>query len=194
MLSTLLGRIDVHLDKRSRCQRSTVFALHQRVFLLNISQQISSYPGRLTPPLPSWFPAFLLDAACVISLFFSSAQAIDLEDDNRNGISVYRFKSQALFQLEFGGGGLFWGDVQVIVFIFGRVRKNCEKLLLASSCLSVRVEQLACHWTNFHKISYLRNFRKSAKKIQVPLKSANNNRYFTRKPIYSFDHISLSSS
>ena len=31
-------------------------------------------------------------------------------------------------------------------------------------------------------------------KIQVSLQSANNNRYFTWRPIYIFDHISLSSS
>ena len=35
-------------------------------------------------------------------------------------------------------------------------------------------------------------FRKSFEKIQVPLKSDNNNRYFTWRPIYIFDHISLS--
>jgi len=34
-------------------------------------------------------------------------------------------------------------------------------------------------------------FRKSAEKIQVTLKSSNNNRYFTWKPIYISDHISL---
>ena len=38
------------------------------------------------------------------------------------------------------------------------------------------------------------NFRKSVEKIQVPLKSNNNNRYFTWRPIYIVYHISLSSS
>jgi hypothetical protein len=29
---------------------------------------------------------------------------------------------------------------------------NCEKPLLTSSCLSVRMEQLSSHWTDFHEI------------------------------------------
>ena len=36
--------------------------------------------------------------------------------------------------------------------------------------LSVRIEQLASHWTDFNKILYLRIFRKSVRKIQVLLK------------------------
>ena len=34
--------------------------------------------------------------------------------------------------------------------------KYCERRLLASSCLSVRIAQLDCHKTYFHKILYLR--------------------------------------
>ena len=30
--------------------------------------------------------------------------------------------------------------------------QNCEKLLLASSCVSVRMEQLGSHWTDFYEI------------------------------------------
>ena len=37
-------------------------------------------------------------------------------------------------------------------------------------------------------------FQKSAYKIQVSLKSDMNSGYFTRRPIYIFDHIFLSSS
>ena len=41
---------------------------------------------------------------------------------------------------------------------------------------SVRTEQLASHWTDFHEIWYLSNFfRKSVEQIQVSLKSNNNN-------------------
>jgi len=36
---------------------------------------------------------------------------------------------------------------------------------------------------------YLKIFRKSLEKIQVPLTSDNNNRYFTWRTIYVFDHI-----
>jgi len=36
-------------------------------------------------------------------------------------------------------------------------------------------------------------FKKCTEKIQVSLKSDKNNRYFTWRPIYIFDHISLRS-
>ena len=57
---------------------------------------------------------------------------------------------------------------------------------------SVRMEQLDSHWKDFHEIWYLIIFRKSVEKIQVPLKSAKNNGYFTWRPIYIFFIISRS--
>ena len=57
--------------------------------------------------------------------------------------------------------------------------QNFEKRQLASSCLSFRMEDLGSNGTNFHKISCLSIFRKSVEKIQVLLKSDNNNLYFT---------------
>jgi hypothetical protein len=60
--------------------------------------------------------------------------------------------------------------------------------------MSVHMEQLGSHWTDFHEIWYLNIFRKSVGKIQVSLKSERNDGYFTWRPIYVFDHISLSSS
>jgi len=62
-----------------------------------------------------------------------------------------------------------------------------------SFCPSLRVEQLASHWTDFYEILYLRVFRKSVEKIQVSLKSGKNNGYFTWTPIYIYD-ILLNSS
>jgi hypothetical protein len=56
---------------------------------------------------------------------------------------------------------------------------NIEKRLLASLCLSVRMEDLGSHRTGFHKISHLSSFLKFVEKIQVLLKSDNNNLYFT---------------
>jgi len=44
------------------------------------------------------------------------------------------------------------------------------------------------------KSDFLFIFRKSVAKIQVSFISDNNSAYFTRRPIYSFDHISLNSS
>jgi hypothetical protein len=46
-------------------------------------------------------------------------------------------------------------------------------------CLSVRMEQLGFHRTDFREILYFRIFRKSIKKIQVSFKSDKNNGYFT---------------
>ena len=47
--------------------------------------------------------------------------------------------------------------------------QNCEKRLLASLCLSVRMEHLGSHWTDFYEIWYLRSLRKCVEKIQVSL-------------------------
>jgi hypothetical protein len=61
-------------------------------------------------------------------------------------------------------------------------------------CLSVRMEQLGFHWTDFDKICYLRVFRKSVEKIQVSLTSDNNSGYFRQRAMYICDSISLKSS
>jgi hypothetical protein len=58
---------------------------------------------------------------------------------------------------------------------------------------SVRMEQLGSHWTDFHEISYVIIFRKTVEKIHVSLKSEKINGHFTWKPIYIFDHNSLTS-
>jgi hypothetical protein len=56
---------------------------------------------------------------------------------------------------------------------------------LCHVCPSARMEQLGSNWTDFHDIGYLSVFfRKFAQKIQVSLKSDNNNFYFTCRPIY----------
>ena len=39
--------------------------------------------------------------------------------------------------------------------------------LCLSVLLSVRVEQIGSHWTDFHGVLYLRNFRQSVEKIEV---------------------------
>ena len=52
---------------------------------------------------------------------------------------------------------------------------NCEKRLLASSCVSVHMEQLGSHWTDFHEIWYMNIFRKSVEKIQVSLEADKHN-------------------
>ena len=53
-----------------------------------------------------------------------------------------------------------------------------EKLILASSNLSVRVEQLGYHWTDFHEISYLRIVQKCVEKnSSFKVQSDNSNGY-----------------
>jgi hypothetical protein len=57
------------------------------------------------------------------------------------------------------------------MFRFYAFSKNCEKRLLASSCLSVRpsicMEQLDSYWPDIHEICYLSIFRKTVEEIQV---------------------------
>ena len=53
--------------------------------------------------------------------------------------------------------------------------------------MSLRMEQLDSHWTDFHEILYLSIFRKSVGEIHVSLKYDNNNGYFTWKPTYVDD-------
>ena len=57
--------------------------------------------------------------------------------------------------------------------------------------LSVRMEQLVSHWTDFDEIWDFRNFRKSLATVQVSLKSVEYKRYFTWRPLHIFYHISL---
>ena len=58
-------------------------------------------------------------------------------------------------------------------------------------CVSVRMKQLISHWTDFHTISYLNVFRKSVEKIHVSLQFDKNNWYFTYRPMYNYESISL---
>jgi len=67
----------------------------------------------------------------------------------------------------------------------------CEKRLLASSYLSVRMVLGGSHLTDFHERRYFSMFRKPVEKIQVSLKPGKNNGYFTWRPVYIYDNISL---
>jgi len=81
-----------------------------------------------------------------------------------------------------------WADAvrEILCSNFYWVRsKNCEKLLFASSCLSLRLD--------FREI-YFFIFRKSVEKMQVSLTSGKNNGYFAWRPAYRYDNISLNSS
>jgi hypothetical protein len=60
--------------------------------------------------------------------------------------------------------------------------------------LSVYMEQLGSHWTDFDEIWHLSLFRKSVEKIKVSLKSVKNNEHFTSRRFDIYDNISLHSS
>ena len=67
---------------------------------------------------------------------------------------------------------------------FAKLRKTIICFVM-SVRLSVRLERLGSHWTDFHEIWYLRTFRKSVAKIRVSLKSDKNKGYFTWRLIYT---------
>jgi hypothetical protein len=55
--------------------------------------------------------------------------------------------------------------------------------------------QIGFHLTDFSEILFMNNFFwKSVKKIQVSLKSDQNNEYFTWRPVYVYDNTYLNSS
>jgi len=56
---------------------------------------------------------------------------------------------------------------------FAKFRKAPVSFVMSVS-VSVRMEQLGCHSEDFREILYLNIFRKSVPKIQISLKSDNN--------------------
>jgi len=83
--------------------------------------------------------------------------------------------------------------------VFRSVRKFGKKKVTVSFVMSVRPSVRPNGTTQlpldgFYKRLYLTIFRKYVEKILVSLKSDKNCGHFTRRPIYVFDHISLSSS
>jgi hypothetical protein len=71
----------------------------------------------------------------------------------------------------------------------GLARPVMGELCFTFTCPTVCIEYLRCHWRDFHEIGYLYIFWKSVDKIQVSLKSDNNNGYFTWRPIYIFLYL-----
>jgi hypothetical protein len=68
-----------------------------------------------------------------------------------------------------------------------------EYRILASSCPSIRMEQIGSQLTVFHETWYFMIFHKHVGKTPVPLKYDNKNRYFTLRLKYIYDNIDLSS-
>ena len=55
-------------------------------------------------------------------------------------------------------------------------------------CLSIHMEQLGSNWMYFHRIWYLNIFEKSVKKVQIWLKSGQNDRYCTWRSVHMHTH------
>ena len=79
---------------------------------------------------------------------------------------------------------------QVFLGAVAKVQK-APVIFFMSVCPSVRMEQLGSHGTDFHKTRYSSIFRISVEKVQVPLKSDKIKRYFTRRPMNTYDSIPL---
>jgi len=74
-------------------------------------------------------------------------------------------------------------------------QKNCEKRLVASSCLflnSSASDNSAITGRIFMKFDILVFFEKTVENIQVTLKYNKNNGYFTWMPMYICDNTSIS--
>ena len=80
------------------------------------------------------------------------------------------------------------------LIVFTKLRKSPLVVVIPVRPSSLRTQQLGSHWTDFHEIWHLNIFREIVEKVQVSLKPEMNIIFFTRRQIYIFDHISLSSS
>jgi hypothetical protein len=81
----------------------------------------------------------------------------------------------------------------LLLFRHVRVWKATVSFIM-SFRLPVRMEQLGSHSTDFNEIRCLRILLKSVGKIQVSLKSDNNNVYFKWRPEDIFYYVSFISS
>jgi len=82
------------------------------------------------------------------------------------------FSTRMAFRVPAIGRSLFLGT-------FAKLRKTIVSVSHLSFRPSVRVEQMGSHWTYCHDIKYFSICRNSVEKIQVSLKSDNNDGYVT---------------
>jgi hypothetical protein len=90
-----------------------------------------------------------------------------------------------------------WNFTSEILFGFlgavAKFRKTAITFVM-SLRLSLRMQQVFSHWTDFDKIAYFRLFfffRNYVEKIHVSLKSDKNNRYFSWRRFCIRDNISM---
>ena len=91
-----------------------------------------------------------------------------------------------------------WSKGTEFLGAFAKLRKVTTSIVMSvllSVCPYVRPS--ACKTTRLSRDGYAQNLifeffsRKSVEEIQISLKSNNNNRHYTWRPICIFDHISL---
>ena len=79
----------------------------------------------------------------------------------------------------------------ILLVLIAYVLRNVRKLA-KSFVMSVRMEQLGSHWTDFHEIRYLSIFRKSVQNILVRMRNISvticrqNKTHFLMNNIYIF--------
>jgi len=69
-------------------------------------------------------------------------------------------------ELRAGASITIWNKCGLRGWLLGALAKLRKRLLVMSVCLSARMEQLGCHWTDFHEIWFWSIFRKSVEKIK----------------------------
>jgi len=80
---------------------------------------------------------------------------------------------------------------------FAKFRKSNISFIMSVClpvCLSVRMEQLGYHWTDFYEIWYLSISRKSVDSVQFSLQSDKKIGYCTRRPACIYHNITLNPS
>jgi len=93
-------------------------------------------------------------------------------------VNKYDFKTSLVFHLS--APNIIYSEKPSATFlgIFAELRKATISFIM-SIYLSIHLEVLGSHWTDFHEILYLGIFLKSLEKIQVSLKSDKIKEYFT---------------
>jgi len=88
-----------------------------------------------------------------------------------------------------------WTKLASLVLVegFAKLRKATNSFVMSfrPSLRLYRITRLLLDGFSWNLVQYLRFFRNSVKKMHVSLKSDKNKWYFTWRPIYIFDNISL---
>ena len=115
--------------------------------------------------------------------------------NNLGGVDILVNNAGVLAHSNLTGKSPFQLLVVLMVWFLKAPSQNCEKWPSASSCLSVRpygTTRLPLDGFSWNLVCEY--YWKCDEKIQVSLKSDNNNTYFTWWPTYVYDHSSFSSS